>query len=149
VLFGQRLVDRLRLHLGPAEPLGDVIAEVSAVAGVTGQHQASPAAVQALRRYLGKSWRIEAPGRRVRTTTFTLDPRAAADSADTLARVGARLGVPLFPVGVAGHEGILAIDPEKRVYLIDESGDWFLGRGLRRALDTLLLGRFAARVPAG
>jgi hypothetical protein len=55
--------------------------------------------------------------------------------------VGASLGVPLFPLGTAGQEG--------RVYLLDESGEWLLGRGLRRALDSLLLGRSAGRVPAG
>jgi hypothetical protein len=143
----ERVTERARLHLGPAEPLGDLIAEVSAVEGVTGRHRASPAAVRALRGYLGKSWAIEMPGRRVRTAGFHIDPRAAADSADTLARVAGLLGVPLFPVGIAGPDGIIAIDPRGRVYLIDESGEWSLGRGLRRALDTLLLGRSAVRVP--
>ena len=145
----QRLADRIRLHRGPAEPIGTVLAEVGAVAGVTGRHQSSPAAVRAVRRYLGKSWAVEMPGRRVRTTRFRIDPLAAADSADTLARVSAQVGRPLFPLGTAGPEGILAIDPANRVYLIDESGEYLLGRGVRRALDTLVLGRSARRVISG
>jgi hypothetical protein len=82
----------------------------------------------------------------VRTAPFHVDPLWAADTADTLARVATRIGAPLFPLGTGGHEGILAVDPGRRVFLIDESGEWSLGTGLPAALDTLLLGRVAPRV---
>jgi len=102
--------------------------------------------IEALERYLGADSAVQVPGRSVRTAPFHIDPVWAADTADTLARVAGRVGAPLFPLGSAGHEGFLAIDPQRRVFLIDETGEWSLGTGLPAALDTLLLGRAAPRV---
>lgn len=141
-----RIAARARMHVRSAEPAAVVINQVAAVAGVGARSEPSPAAVEAIERYLGKRWTIDAPGRVVRRSRFAIDPLAVADSADTLARVGARLGAPLFPLGPAGLEGILAIAPDGRVVLIDESGEWLLGGGIRQALDTLMLGRAAPRV---
>jgi hypothetical protein len=142
-----RIAERARTHLSPAEPDGGVVARVSAIAGVHGRHEPFPAASAALARYLGKSWDFDSPGRSVRSTRFLIDPMAVADSADTLARVSGKIGAPLFPLGSAALDGILAIAPDDRVVLVDEAGEWILGSGPRRALDTLMLGRDAIRVP--
>jgi hypothetical protein len=131
----------------PKDRVAERIEQVLAVRGVYHRHTASPAAVEALGRYLDAGWSVEVPGRSVRTTAFHLDPTWAADTTDTLARVAKRVGAPLFPLGTAGHNGFLAIDTGSRVYLIDAAGEWFLGTGLPDALDTLLLGRAATRVP--
>jgi hypothetical protein len=143
----RRVAERARLHRGPAVPTGDVVDRVAEIAGVHARHQPSAAAAAAITRYFGKRWSVEEPGRTVRTSRFFLDPLDVADSADTLARVGAKLGAPLFPIGSAGFEGILAIAPDGRVVLIDDSGEWLIGTDVRHALDTLLLGLDADRLP--
>ncbi|HEU4347523.1 MAG TPA: SUKH-3 domain-containing protein [Actinoplanes sp.] len=140
-------VARLQMHSAPATPAAGVIDRVAAIAGVHGRHEPSPAAADAIGRYLGKHWDVDAPGRQVRRTPFAIDPLTVADSADTLARAAALLGAPLFPLGSAALDGILAIAPDRRVVLVDESGEWLLGTGIRRALDTLMLGRAASRMP--
>jgi hypothetical protein len=145
----QRWLARRRLHRRPAPDRKLVAArieQVLAVPGVEHRHAVHPAAVEALERYLGADSAVQVPGRSVRTAPFHLDPAWAADTADTLARVARRVGAPLFPLGTAGYEGFLAIDPGQRVFLIDGNGEWSLGTGLPAALDTLLLGRAAARV---
>jgi SUKH-3 immunity protein/YwqJ-like deaminase len=143
----RRVAARARLHRGPAVPPGDVVDRVVAIAGVHGRHRPSAAAVIAVTRYFGKRWSVEEPGRVVRTARFAIDPLAVADSADTLARVAGKVGVPLFPLGSAGLEGILAIAPDGRVVLTDDSGEWLIGTDIRRALDTLILGEDADRLP--
>ena len=142
----RRTADRYHLHRDPAAPLGDVIDRVAAVAGVHARHEPFPAAVAALTGYLGKGWHVEEPGRAVRTSAFTIDPPAVADSADTLARVAGPAGAPLFPLGPAGLDGLLAIAADGRVLLIDDAGEWLLGADLRAAVDTLVLGLAAGRL---
>jgi hypothetical protein len=143
----QRHLARRRLHQRPVQPgVADRIDQVLAARGVEHRHTVFPAAVEALERYLDADSAVQVPGRAVRTAPFHIDPLWAADTADTLARVARRVGAPLFPLGSAGHEGFLAIDPQRRVFLIDETGEWSLGTGLPAALDTLLLGRSAPRV---
>jgi hypothetical protein len=145
----RRQVARLKLRR-PAAPAREQVAElidqVLAVRGVEHRHEVFPAAVEALERYLGAESTVQAPGRSVRTAPFHVDPTEAADTADTLARVARRVGAPLFPLGTAGYAGLLAIDPGRRVFLVDETGEWSLGTGLRAALDSLLVGRDVARV---
>ena len=142
----RRRAGRYRLHRDPARPAADVIDRVAAVAGVQARHEPFPAAAAALTRYLGKGWHVEEPGRAVRTSAFTIDPLAVADSADTLARVAGPAGAPLFPLGPAGLDGLLAIAGDGRVLLIDDAGEWLLGAAIRPALDTLVLGLAADRI---
>jgi hypothetical protein len=142
----RRTADRFHLHRDPGRPPAGVIDRVAAVAGVRARHEPFPAAVAALTRYLGKSWHVEEPGRTVRTSAFAIDPLAVADSADTLARVAGPAGAPLFPLGPAGLDGILAIAADGRVLLIDDAGEWLLGAAIRPALDTLVLGMAADRL---
>ncbi len=137
-----RLAAYARLRTPARRPAGDVVDRVAAAG-----HPVFPAAVRAIERHLGAGWDIDAPGLAVRTTRFAIDPPAAAESSATLARVAARTGAPLFPVGTAGTEGLLAVAADRRVVLIDESGEWLLGRGMRAALATLAWGRPGRRVP--
>jgi hypothetical protein len=143
---GGRLAAYARLHVRSTQPAAGVIAHVAATAGVHARHEVSAAATRAIGHYLGARWDVEAPGLAVRTARFAIDPLAVAESADSLARVAARVGAPLFPFGRVGAEGILAVAADGRVLLVDESGEWLLGRGPRRALDTLALGRSARRL---
>ena len=146
----QRHLARRRLHRRPAperERVAERIEQVLAAGGVEHRHAVFPAAVEALERYLGADSAVRVEGGSVRTDPFHIDPVRAADTADTLARVAKRVGAPLFPLGTGGYEGFLAIDPGRRVFLIDGSGEWSLGTGLPAALDTLLLGRAVPRVP--
>ncbi|RSM49862.1 hypothetical protein DMB66_44225 [Actinoplanes sp. ATCC 53533] len=145
----QRHLARRRLHRRPAperERVAERIEQVLAAGGVEHRHAVFPAAVEALERYLGADSAVRVEGGSVRTDPFHIDPVRAADTADTLARVAMRVDAPLFPLGTGGYEGFLAIDPERRVFLIDGTGEWSLGTGLPAALDTLLLGRPAPRV---
>jgi hypothetical protein len=137
-----RLAAYARLHSPPRGPAADVVARVAAAG-----HAVFPAAVRAIERHLGAAWDIDAAGLAVRTTRFVIDPPAAAESAATLARVAARVGAPLFPAGVAGTDGLLAVARDGRVFLVDESGEWLLGGGMRAALGTLAWGRAGRRVP--
>lgn len=148
----QRHLARRRLHRRPAperERVAERIEQVLAARGVEHRHAVFPAAVEALQRYLGADSAVQVPGRSVRTAPFHIDPAWVADTADTLARVAERLGAPLFPLGTGGYEGVLAIDPDRRVFLVDGTGEWSLGTGMPAALDTLLRGRPAARVGGG
>jgi hypothetical protein len=145
----QRYLARRRSHRRPPaspELVTKRIDQVLAARGTEHDHVVFPAAVEALQRYLGAESSVRVPGRSVRTDPFHLDPGWAADTADTLARVAGRTGAPLYPLGTAGYEGFLAIDTGRRVFLIDETGEWSLGTGLPAALDTLLRGRPAPRV---
>ena len=145
----QRHIARRRLHRRPAperERVAERIEQVLAAGGVEHRHAVFPAAVEALEQYLGADSAVQVTGASVRTDPFHIDPVRAADTADTLARVAKRVDAPLFPLGTGGYEGFLAIDPGRRVFLIDGSGEWSLGTGLPAALDTLLLGRSAPRV---
>jgi len=145
----QRHIARRRLHRRPAperERVAERIEQVLAAGGVEHRHAVFPAAVEALEQYLGADSAVQVTGASVRTDPFHIDPVRAADTADTLARVARRVDAPLFPLGTGGYEGLLAIDPGRRVFLIDGTGEWSLGTGLPAALDTLLLGRSAPRV---
>jgi hypothetical protein len=137
-----RLAAYARLRAPSRDPAADVVARVAAAG-----HPVFPAAVRAVERHLGAAWDIDAPGLAVRTTRFVIDPPAAAESAATLARVAARVGASLFPVGVAGTDGLLAVAGDGRVFLVDEAGEWLLGGGMRAALGTLAWGRTGRRVP--
>ena len=53
----------------------------------------------------------------------------------------------LTPIGDEGDgTGLLAIDGDGRVFLLDHAGDWFLGDTIEDALTTLVLGLQPPRV---
>ena len=135
-IAGARMAARVRHAPAPGRTGGrragdSVITGVAAVAGVHRAERAVPG------RGHGRSPALSGQelGHRVARPVGTHHPVRhrpdwpSADSADTLARVAVRFGAPLFPLGTAGPEGILAIAPDARVVLVDESGEWLLGTG--------------------
>jgi hypothetical protein len=53
----------------------------------------------------------------------------------------------LSPLGEeGGGTGILAVDAQGRVFVLDHTGDWFLGADLDEAITGLVLGRQPHRV---
>jgi hypothetical protein len=116
------------------------------------QHTVFPAALDAFARYGGLT--VEPDGaadpqgpEEVARSGFTLDPLRALHTVETLTALAARIGAALAPLGEeAGGVGILAIDEQGRVFVLDHAGEWFLGASIDEALGTLVLGRRPARV---
>jgi hypothetical protein len=106
-----------------------------------GAHAVVDAAVSAFAEFGGLRVELDGAGSDVARTTFTLDPMRAVDTVDTLAGLAAVLEVPLTPLGVEGDGGgILAIDDRGRVFVVDHTGEWFLGATVDEALTTLIQG---------
>jgi hypothetical protein len=71
----------------------------------------------------------------------------ALHTVHTLAAFGAALGVKVTPLGIEGDgTGLLAIDEEARVFVLDPTAEWYLGDTVGRALENLVSGRAPARV---
>ncbi len=57
---------------------------------------------------------------------------------DTLANLGDAIGSRLTPLGVENDgTGLLAIDEQARVFVLDPTAEWFLGNGVDDALETV------------
>lgn len=143
----------------PTEPAGDHervdearvrrwVLELSAYASPAGQrHVVVPAAIDAFRRVGGLRRTPNGPGEQVAASGFVVDPIRALASVDTLANLGEAIGSRLTPLGVENDgTGLLAIDEQARVFVLDPTAEWFLGNGVDDALETLLAGRTPARV---
>ncbi|NEE38276.1 SUKH-3 domain containing protein, partial [Streptomyces sp. SID7982] len=81
-----------------------------------------------------------------------IDPLSGLHLARTLGDLGRALETEVSPLGAEGEEqAVLAIDTEGRVYSIDHTGDWFLGRDIDEALSTLVTGSQPPRLssPSG
>lgn len=125
-----------------AEVLADVaIDDVVKVPGLRHRHVPFPVVRDVLADFpLVHSGR-RGPGARRAIRQFTIGPREAAHTADTLAELAAVVGAPLFPLGVeAGGDAVLAIDDRSRVFALDQGGEWFLGEGIDAVLTGLLTG---------
>lgn len=110
-------------------------------------HTVTPAALDAYAEFGGLVLTPTGEGIEIAPSTVDLDPRRAVHSVHTLAELGAILGRPLSPLGLENDGvGILAIDDDGRVFVLDHAGDWFLGESVDEALAALLLGRQPARV---
>ncbi|MFG3682496.1 SUKH-3 domain-containing protein [Micromonospora chalcea] len=120
--------------------------ETREIAGQHHQHEAFPAAEEALTAFPAVLSRRRGPGEQVWISRFTTNPLRAAHSADSLADFGSVIGVRLFPLGSERQESILAVDEHGRIFALDQAGEWFLGPDIDAALTTLLLGRAPARV---
>ncbi|MFD5324611.1 SUKH-3 domain-containing protein [Streptomyces sp. NPDC127092] len=117
------------------------------------RHSVFPAVVEAWAEFGGL--RVSAPGhgRQIAPATVRFDPLAGLHLARTLGDLGRALDTELAPLGEEGEDGgqraVLAMDVEGRVYSIDHTGDWYLGRDLDTALATLITGTQPTRLVAG
>jgi hypothetical protein len=130
--------DTLRAHTSPAGH----------------QHAVFPAAVEAWAEFGGLHITGTDNGRHIAPTPLRVDPERGLHWARTLADLGRALGTDIAPLGEelgATGEGsaLLAIDNEGRVYSLDHSGDWFLGRDIDTALATLITGTRPVRLTCG
>lgn len=111
------------------------------------RHAIVPPALDAFAEFGGVRVTATGEGEQVAPSTFHLDPRLVLHSVATLGALGTALGTPLTPLGdEADGTGILAIDANGRVFVLDHSGDWFLGDSLDAALTALVLGLAPARL---
>jgi hypothetical protein len=118
-----------------------MIDDVVAVPGKRYRHRPFPVARTAIMDFPGVFCELRGPGLHRQVRWLTLDPMAAAHTADTLGDFGEVLGMPLFPLGVeALGDAIIAIDEQGRVFALDQGGEWFLGPTLDQALLALLSG---------
>jgi len=110
-------------------------------------HEIVPAALDAFARYGGATGQPDGPGEQVAPSGFLIDPTRALYTVSTLAAFSAALGAKVTPLGVEGDgTGLLVIDEESRVFVLDPTAEWYLGDSVGRALDSLLTGRAPARV---
>jgi hypothetical protein len=110
-------------------------------------HEVVPAAMDAFARYGGVSGQPDGPGEQVAPSGFLIDPMRALHTVATLAAFSEALGVKLTPLGVEDDgSGLLVIDEEGRVFVLDPTAEWFLGETVGRALENLVAGRAPARV---
>ncbi|MEV2241776.1 SUKH-3 domain-containing protein [Micromonospora sp. NPDC049891] len=113
------------------------------------QHTVTARAIEAYAEFGGLRVRPQGEGEQVAPSDFHLDPFLVRHSVETLAELAEAIGAPLSPLGEEGDgTGILALDQHGRVFVLDHTGDWFLGADLDEALTTLVLGRRPARVRA-
>ncbi|MFV2103757.1 SUKH-3 domain-containing protein [Micromonospora sp. LOL_024] len=111
------------------------------------QHTVTAAAVEAYAEFGGLRVRPEGSGEQVAPSDIHLDPFLVRHSVETLAELAEATGAALSPLGEEGSgAGILAVDEQGRVFVLDHAGDWFLGASLDEALITLVLGRTPRRV---
>ncbi|MGW4497969.1 SUKH-3 domain-containing protein [Micromonospora sp. NPDC004336] len=111
------------------------------------QHTVVRAAVEAYAEFGGLLVRPQGDGEEIAPSTFHLDPFLVSHSVATLAALAAAIGAPLTPLGEEGDgTGILAVDEPGRVFVLDHSGDWYLGERLDEAITALVLGRQPRRI---
>lgn len=71
---------------------------------------------------------------------LTIDPRLGAYAVSPLDEFARVIDVPLFPIGLEGGDAIVAVDERGRVFVLDQAGEWFVGRSIDEALVSLLAG---------
>jgi hypothetical protein len=104
-------------------------------------------AVEVFARYGGVEMPAADEGRQVAPAGFRLDPGRVQATVATLAALGATLHSKLTPIGdEGGGTGLLAIDGDGRVFVVDHTGEWFLGDTIEDALTALVLGIQPARI---
>ncbi|MGH3310884.1 MAG: SUKH-3 domain-containing protein [Streptomyces sp.] len=105
------------------------------------QHAVFPAAVEVWAEFGNLPIDPTGPGRHIAAAGLRIDPLHARYAARTLADLGRALGTEICPLGTDGDDAaLLAIDTEGRVYSLDHTGDWYLGRDFDTALAALLTG---------
>lgn len=71
---------------------------------------------------------------------LTVDPTPGAYAVSPLDEFAQVIGVPLFPIGLEGGDAIVAVDERGRIFVLDQAGEWFVGRSIDEALVSLLAG---------
>ncbi|MEU8524670.1 MULTISPECIES: SUKH-3 domain-containing protein [Streptomyces] len=126
--------DTLRAHVSPAGH----------------RHAVFPAAVEAWAEFGGLQVTGPGTGRHIAPAAVRIDPLAGLHLARTLGDLGRALDTEITPLGEEGdHQAVLAIDAEGRVYSLDHTGDWYLGRDIDTALATLITGTSPTRLTTG
>ncbi|WP_328538326.1 SUKH-3 domain-containing protein [Streptomyces sp. NBC_00344] len=130
----EQWADALRAHVSPAGH----------------RHSVFPAAVEAWAEFGGLHITGPTPGRQTAPAPVRIDPLAGLHLARTLADLGRALGTEIAPLGEEGQsQALLAIDADGRVYSIDHTGDWYLGKDIDQGLGTLVNGLQPIRLGAG
>lgn len=125
--------DTLRAHVSPAGH----------------RHSVFPAAVEAWAEFGGLRITPKGPGRQVAPVRLDLDPLHGLHMARTLGDLGRALDTEVCPLGMEEDSAaILAIDAEGRTYVLDHTGDWYLGPDIDGALSTLIAGLEPVRLTA-
>ncbi|WP_375537895.1 SUKH-3 domain-containing protein [Streptomyces sp. Amel2xB2] len=105
------------------------------------RHAVFPAAVEVWAEFGNLPIAPTGPGRTIAPVSVRIDPLHALHAARTLADLGRALRTEICPLGTDGPDAaLLAIDTEARVYSLDHSGDWYLGRDFDTAITALLTG---------
>ncbi|MEV7658505.1 SUKH-3 domain-containing protein [Streptomyces anulatus] len=134
-----------RWDIRQAEEWADALRSHASPAGH--QHAVFPAAVEAWAEFGGLRITASAPGRHIAPAAVRIDPLSGLHLARTLGDLGRALETEVSPLGAEGEEqAVLAIDTEGRVYSIDHTGDWFLGKDIDEALATLVTGTQPSRL---
>ncbi|MCH0564309.1 MULTISPECIES: SUKH-3 domain-containing protein [unclassified Streptomyces] len=134
-----------RWDIKQAEIWADTLRDHTSPAGH--RHAVFPAAVEAWAEFGGLSISPVGPGRQIAPAALHLDPLRGLHMARTLGDLGRALGTEVCPLGTeTGTEALLAIDSEGRVYVLDHTGDWYLGPGIDQALAALVSGREPVRL---
>jgi hypothetical protein len=122
--------------------------DVAAYATPDGRrHTVVPPAVEVFATFGGIELPAGDEGRDVAQSGFRIDPTRVLATVATLAAFGGILHTTLTPIGDEGDgTGVLAIDGDGRVFLLDHAGEWFLGDTIEDAMTTLVLGHQPPRV---
>jgi hypothetical protein len=111
------------------------------------QHSVVGPAVEAYAEFGGLRVEGGDAGEQIVRSTFTINPLRALPSVHTLSALAAAIGAPLTPLGDEGDGvGLLAVDANGRVFVLDHAGDWLLGSTVDEALTNLVLGRQPVRL---
>ncbi|MDT0269585.1 SUKH-3 domain-containing protein [Streptomyces sp. DSM 44915] len=89
------------------------------------------------------------PGVAIAPSPVLVNPLAGLHWARVLGSLGDALGTQLAPLGEElGGAGLVAVDREARLYVLDHAGDWFLGQDVITGLAALLTGTAPHRLEA-
>ncbi|PZT72218.1 MULTISPECIES: SUKH-3 domain-containing protein [unclassified Streptomyces] len=137
-----------RWDIRQAEEWADALRSYASPAGH--RHAVFPAAVEAWAEFGGLRVTATAPGRQIAPPAVRIDPLSGLHLARTLGDLGRALDTEVAPLGEEGEgQAVLAIDLTGRVYSIDHTGDWYLGRDIDTALATLVTGLQPERLVSG